>query len=149
MPLKLTVPSLLAQDEKAPISARAHLRSDKISPAEINDTLRHIMDSLGAITRAMRSQKYIEDADVIIYGPGGEVAVRLTSTGLQVGGLQVVGAQQSATPALTAFPVTGTADLTYDSVERDMINSLATAVNQLGTTVSAIRTVLSTHGLTA
>lgn len=82
-------------------------------------------------------------------GQGGEVAVRLTSTGLQVGGLQVVGAQQSATPALTAFPVTGTADLTYDSVERDMINSLATAVNQLGTTVSAIRTVLSTHGLTA
>lgn len=149
MPLKLTVPPILAAADKAPISARAHMRSDRITPAEIQDTLRHILDSLTSITRAMRAERFVTDNEVIIYGPNGEVAVKLTSTGLEVGGLQVVGSRQVGPASLTGFPIVGTADLTYDATERDMLNTMAAAVNQLGTAVGAITTALLNHGLTS
>lgn len=149
MPLHLSVPPVLAADEKAPISARAHMRSDKMSPAEIQDTLKHILDSLTSITRSLRVERFIEDDEVIIYGPTGDVAVKLTNVGLEVGGLRVVGSRQVGPASLTGFPIVGTADLTYDATERDMLNTMAAAVNQLGTAVGVITTALLNHGLTS
>ena len=77
-----------------------------------------------------------------------DLSDNLNVSAVKVNGTKVVGTQQSAI-ALPSYGISGTADLTYDAVERDMINAIKTDISTLGGKIDAIIVALRTHGLIA
>lgn len=103
----------------------------------------------------------ILDAEITLYEPGATLtlahtgltcsnlagqSVELDCLGLLVGGNRVVTTRQAAI-ASTSNTTSGTADLTYDAVERDLINALKSDSADHTTKINAILGALRTHGL--
>lgn len=148
--LRLDIPPVLGPTDAAPLSAT--IRGGRLTEAELQTALEHIHLSVQAVAQALRRSPRLEEEDLKLYGPNGDVVLRLTNTALLIRSAagveqQIVTQRQAGPSNLTLFPVSGTAGATYTGTEQTLINNAVAAINQLATFCQTIQTALKAHGL--
>jgi hypothetical protein len=119
---------------------------------DIQVAIEHLHISIRSISQALRTSPKVEEEDLKIYGPNGEVALRISDYSIRIlssSGVeeQVVGRRQPGPSNLLLYPVAGTAGASYTGTEQTLLNNLVTAHNELAFFCQVLQTALRNHGL--